>query len=293
MNLPNLTVQPDQDLQEAYQSCLRRLTEAGFTVQSEEEPESAEGRLRLCTVSDPQETAMHTVVVTTEPWDESLVVDVLNALLPARLASEPTVGKATFHFASAHEVPSLILHIFADDPAGQIESRLIPIVRFGPPTSQAAAGQFAENVRELISDVTGVTIDPDSEDAASQLTSVVLDHLRAGQGNEPDWYPVNALIATGCLLGEIIGHLPGYEAHWVTAPEFGAVGAGLYVIDLENQTAVTCNPIGRVFQLYQTGEEMNLASFVETVKEALKQAPEDEDTSFDSEPFSQDDEPQD
>ena len=102
-----------------------------------------------------------------------------------------------------------------------------------------------------------------------------------------------ALIATGCLLGEIIGHLPGYEAHWVTAPEFGAVGAGLYVIDLENQTAVTCNPIGRVFQLYQTGEEMNLASFVETVKEALKQTPEDEETSFDSEPFSQDDEPQD
>ncbi|WP_287128609.1 hypothetical protein [Candidatus Cyanaurora vandensis] len=295
MKFPEVSLAVGDGLEEGYRYVLERFEQQGFNPQTLEEITvqlPCREQVRLFTLNGSNCLYLFTVV--TDPWQEALVVDVLNSLLSLRQATQGP--RLVFQFFTAHPLPPALAYIFEDSFRGALECDALLEIRFDfeETVDLDRPTYLARQCQRWIQDHFHRTLYPTQLETLNWINQLVLEQLRAPYLpdqllSEHTYEPINSLFALGCFVGEVLISHPQLYGRWVHSEQVG--GLALQVCPRLNPPrnrwfswrerpapapaptwaeGLVLNPIGKVVKLFQEGAQEDLPLFAEVVLSRLE-----------------------
>lgn len=268
--IPDVDLQPGVDLEAAHERTLEAFEEAGYhttTMDMLTSMVKLEGTAKLFNFFDGD--PVHTCVVHTGEWNETVTNGILNVALTVRSEMDDGGG---IYVVSENEPPDAISYVSGTDPRGGFALAAMAEVQNGPEFSAASAQHYAKVGRKLLDEHFGVHIDADDADALEQIDDVVLSRLRPIDDRERSYdvyVPRAALIAVGTLAGEVMRYWFEQDhdmgTSWVSA-DISSTGVALQISPDEDGDGVTVNPVGKALKLYESGESDSIAFMYESTE---------------------------
>jgi hypothetical protein len=281
---PTVALDAGMDLDTAHERTLATFDEAGYRVTAgdllnsmPENPVAGVGKLFLFYTP----TEMYTGVVYVGDWDESDTRAVVSLARYLR-ADDDLDG---LHVVSAEPPPAAVTYLTASHPRAAFALDARSEAEDGPAFSAESAAQFADLGMDLLTRHADLRIDRTDTETLARLDEFVLDELRpvADHDATHDGYvPPEALLAVGALAGEVMRHglereLP-VTVEWGTDEEISRTGVVLRITTADADGALTVNPVGKAFKLFQSGDSERLADLYETVLAVVEREIGDSDT---------------
>jgi hypothetical protein len=165
--------------------------------------------------SDGQETV---IVVMTGEWTGEVLMKILNILLEIRADPDPPGAKLRFRFFSAHPVPAILDTMFGDYRLGPVECRAAMVTSFGFNLRPEACPRLAAVGLQLLG-MLGLRTGFTEERGIRRLAEFVIQEVR-GPAFPPDGAPLNTMICTGCLYGEMLRSRLPWWTEWTMVKEY-------------------------------------------------------------------------
>ncbi len=294
MIFPQITLAVGDALEDSYAYILERFIETGLAPQPLEDVTRqlpCGDRIALFTLHGSNR--IHIFVVVTDPWEEELLVDLLNSLLSLRQSALPQ--RLMFHFFSAHPLPEALGYIFGADLRADLECDALVEIRFefGPDTPADRPGYLARQCQCWIQDHFHHTLYPQRLETLAWINQLVLEQLRDPvlpheTVEAPSYEPVNSLIALGCFVGEVLAHQPQLQGRWVRNTWAEGMVLQLCPQLPKNRSwlswpepnpgndsgdwtnSIIIDPVGKVIKLFREGAAEDLTVFAEVVLSRLE-----------------------
>jgi hypothetical protein len=211
-------------------------------------------------------TEMYTGVVYVGEWDESDTQAVVSLARYLR-ADDDLDG---LHVVSAEPLPPAVTYLTAAHPRAAFALDARSEVADRPAFSADSAPTYADLGADLLLRHADLRVDHTDTDTLAQLDAVVLDELRpvAPDATHDGYVPREALLAVGALAGEVMRdglerELP-VTVEWGTDDDISTTGVVLRITTADADGALTVNPVGKAFKLFESGESERLADLYET-----------------------------
>lgn len=271
--LPSVALDIGMDLDTAHERTLETFDEAGYRVTAgdllnsmPENPVAGVGKLFLFYTP----TEMYTGVVYVGEWEESDTRAVVS--LARYLQADDDLDG--LHVVSAVAPPPAVTYLTATHPraAFALDARSEDEPAFSP----ASAPAFADLGAELLARHADLRVDRTDTDTLARLDEFVLGELRPVADHDAThegYVPREALLAVGTLAGEVMRHglereLP-VTVEWATDDEISTIGVVLQITTADADGALTVNPVGKTFKLFESGDSERLADLYETCLEVV------------------------
>ncbi|WP_218082819.1 hypothetical protein [Anthocerotibacter panamensis] len=289
MKFPEVALAVGESLEPAFHYVLERFEQAGFSPQNLQEiTRQLPCAESIALFSINGSNCLYLFVVVTAPWEEELLVDVLNSLLSLRHSASGQ--PLNFRFLTAHPLPPVLAYLFEDSVRGLLECEALLEIRFDERMPLDRPTYLARQCQRWIQDYFHHTLYPHQLESLDWINQLILDHLRSPYlldqpVDEAAYEPMNTLIALGCFVGEVLAHQPQVYGRWIYSPVIDSVALQLchrpappkskswfgWLEPPEPDSppdwehALILNPIGKVVKLFREGGIENLTVFAEVV----------------------------
>ncbi|MFC5368912.1 hypothetical protein [Salinirubrum litoreum] len=268
---PTVPFDAGMDLDTAHERTLATFDDAGYRVTAgdllnsmPENPVAGVGKLFLFYTP----TEMYTGVVYVGQWDEPDTQAVVS-LARYLMADDDLDG---LHVVSATAPPPAVTYLTDSHPRAAFALDARREVEDGPAFSAESAPRYADLGADLLTRHADLRVDRTDTGTLARLDEFVLDELRPvadRDATHEGYVPREALLAVGALAGEVMRHglereLP-VTVEWGTDDDIATTGVVLQITTADADGALTVNPVGKAFKLFESGTEESLADLYETV----------------------------
>ncbi len=262
MDYPDVEIRPSDTIFKADERVENAFEAAGLGLMAFDGLNSLVELAPFChffqVVRESQDGGTDIVVVVTKPWDEKIVIKVLNYLLEILMDPDPPGSRVKFQFYSPYDVPKVLLSVFGTTPCCHFECRSLLVARFGHELKPDICQQLAATAAHLTTEcfqTRASLFDPHGGELVERL---VEDRFIA---DSECLEPINALISLGCFYGETMRAQVATTSAWAAVKECAAwPGIVFAPPDDDGEARVVFNPIAVTRKFYRSRKKGSLVA---------------------------------